>query len=57
MGKVEDMLPTPGTHPEEVTPPPQLTWEVVNSGAWLLTSVTFTSTSHVLLRPETGGAM
>lgn len=33
-------------------PPILLTWEVVNSGAWSLTSVTVTVTSHVLLRPE-----
>lgn len=32
----------------------QLTWEVMNSGAWLLTSVIVTATSHVLLRPDAG---
>lgn len=32
----------------------QLTWEVMNSGAWLLMSVIVTATSHVLLRPDAG---
>lgn len=31
-----------------------LTWEVVNSGAWSLTSVILTAISQVLLRPEAG---
>lgn len=32
----------------------QLTWEPMNSGAWLLMSVTMTATSQVLLRPVGG---
>lgn len=32
----------------------QLTWEVMNTGAWLLMSVIVTATSHVLLSPDAG---
>lgn len=35
-------------------PQGQLTWEVMNSGPWLLMSVIVTATSHVLLRPDIG---
>lgn len=48
------LVNTTGILPMISVPQCQLTWELMNSGAWLLMSVTMTVTSHVLLRPVRG---
>lgn len=49
------LVNTTSALPRISAPLHQPTWEVMNSGAWLLTSVTTTATSHVLLRPDEEG--